>query len=59
MNESKYLLLVPTDETRKIMKNEKILWSKIKDIIVQKLILYMIMMKNIWESNLSQMMTYF
>ena len=47
MNESKYLLLVPTDETRKIMKNDKILWSKIKDIIVQKLILYMIMMKNI------------
>ena len=59
MNESKYLLLVPTDETRKIMKNDKILWSKIKDIIVQKLILYMIMMKNIWESNLSQLMTYF
>ena len=59
MNESKYLLLVPTDETRKIKKNDKILWSKIKDIIVQKLILYMIMMKNIWESNLSQLMTYF
>ena len=29
MNESKYLLLVPTDESRKIMKKDKVLWSKI------------------------------
>ena len=48
INKNKYLILVPTDESKEIMKKYEELYSKIRDLKTQ-----MIMMKNIQKSNYS------
>ena len=56
INGNKYLMLVPTNKRKlKIKKNEK-LWIKIKDLI--SLNTKIMMMKNIWKSNLIEMTSY-
>ena len=60
INGNKYLTRVPTNESKeKIKKNEE-LWIKIRDLIrsITKTLMIMIMMKNIYQSNLIQMMNY-
>ena len=46
-NRNKYLVLVPADESKDTLKKYEELWSKMKISSDQKLIAYMIMMKNL------------
>ena len=56
IDKNKYLLLVATNESKEIVKNYEELCSKIRDLI--RLIIMIIMMKNIQKLNLILMMIY-
>ena len=58
INENKYLKLFPTNESKEMIKKYEWLWSKIRDftILINKTN-QIIMMKNIWKSNLIGMVS--
>ena len=57
INKDKYLMLVPTNESKEI-KNMKNYEVKSEIELVQYLKTHIIMMKNMWKSNLVQMTSY-
>ena len=57
INKDKYLMLVPTNESKEI-KNMKNYEVKSEIELVQHLKTHIIMMKNMWKSNLVQMTSY-
>ena len=46
-NENKYLTLVPTDESKDILKTHEELWTKIRDLVRSNIITQTIIMKSI------------
>ena len=54
-NKGTYLTLVPTNESKEKNKKYEALWIKIRDLIRSITETQMIMMKNIWKSNLVYM----
>ena len=58
INGNIYLIITPTVETKEIITNMKYCGVKSKNVLDLKLITEMIMMKNIWQSNLIRMMIY-
>ena len=54
-NKGTYLTLVPTNESKEKNKKYEALWIKIRDLIRSITKTQMIMMKNIWKSNLVYM----
>ena len=45
-NENKYLTLVPTDESKDILKTHEELWTKIRDLVRSNIITQTIIMKS-------------
>ena len=58
INKNKYLMVVPTNESEEKIKKYEELWIKIRNLIRSITKTQTIMMKNIWKSNLIQMMNY-
>ena len=46
-NENKYLTLVPTDESKDILKTHEELWTKIRDLARSNIVTQTIIMKSI------------
>ena len=59
INWKKYSTPVSTDKTKGTLKSMKKYGANIKILLDQQIKTYLIMMKTIWKSNLTEMMIYF